>query len=215
MKLIVISPENEDPREIPALMAMLAAGLERYHLRKPGWSHERLRKWIEQLPTRWRPHLVLHQHHALVDELGLGGRHWRDDGTALLDAPAASAAPFEKHDEKRGFTSRACHGVEAVRRALGHYDAVLVGPVFSSISKNGYGPATAMDLQSLYALLRRRTLAQRRTEVIALGGVTAANAPRCRDFGFDGVASLGAIWQAEDPVYAFTEIQSAITHHAF
>ncbi len=196
-------------------MAMLAAGLERYHLRKPAWPRERLRAWIEKLPARWRSRLILHQHHTLADELGLGGRHYRDDGTALLAAPVVSASPFEERGEVRGFSSRACHGVEAVRTALGRYDAVLVGPVFSSISKNGYGPATAMDLQSLYALLRRRTLEQRRTEVIALGGVTAANAPRCRDFGFDGVASLGAIWQAEDPVYAFTEIQSAITHHVF
>ena len=216
MKLIVISPEGDDAREVPALMAMLAAGLERYHVRKPGWSREKLERWVRNLPERWRSRLVLHQYHDLVDELGLGGRHWRDDGTVLLEPPASSLSPFQVVDRigPNGLASRACHDICSLRAAMGKYDSVLLGPVFPSISKNGYGPTGMLNLNELYYLLRHRTPGQRFTQVIALGGLTASNAPRCRNFGFDGVATLGAVWDSPDPVRAFTEIQSAIAYHA-
>lgn len=216
MKIVVISPEGDDPREIPSLMAMMAAGLERYHVRKPAWSCEKLEGWLRGLPERWRARLVLHQHHELVDVLKIGGRHWRDDGTALLEMPAASVSPFVAAEPRAThglFLSRSCHDLASLRKAMGHYDSVLLGPVFSSISKKGHGPSSALNLNELYQLLRRRTPAQRRTAVIALGGLTAATAPRCRNFGFDGVASLGAIWQSADPVRTFTEIQSALAYH--
>jgi thiamine-phosphate pyrophosphorylase len=217
MKLIVISPEGDDAREVPALMAMLAAGLERYHVRKPAWSREKLAGWLRELPERWRSRLVLHQHHEFVDEFRLRGRHWRDDGTALLEPPAVSISPFDGSGQTSlngVFSSRACHDLASVRMTLGRYDSILVGPVFPSISKEGHGPADALNLTALYQLLRHRTVHQRRTEVIALGGLTATTAPRCRNFGFDGVASLGAIWQSADPVRAFTEIRSALVYHA-
>lgn len=216
MKLIVISPEGDDAREVPALMAMLAAGLERYHVRKPAWSREKLAEWLRALPERWRVKLVLHQHHEFVDEFKLRGRHWRDDGTALLEPPAVSMAPFNGMERMAPgiFASRSCHDLETLRASLGRYDSILLGPVFPSISKKGHGPDGALCLNELYQLLRHRTSYQKHTEVVALGGLTAVTAPRCRNFGFDGVATLGAIWKSADPVRAFTEIQSAIAYHA-
>lgn len=216
MKLIVISPEGDEAREVPALMAMLAAGLARYHVRKPAWSREKLAAWLRVLPERWRPRLVLHQHHDLVDEFGLGGRHWRADGTALLEPPAASMTPFGQTERAvpGSLSSRSCHDLATLRSSLGRYDAVLVGPVFASVSKQGHGPDGKLNLNELYQLLRHRTSHQRHTEVVALGGLTPANAARCRNFGFDGVATLGSVWQSPDPVRAFTEIQSALAHHA-
>jgi thiamine-phosphate pyrophosphorylase len=197
-------------------MAMLAAGLVRYHVRKPAWPREKLEAWLRSLPERWRSRIVLHQHHELVEELKLCGRHWRDDGTALLEMPEVSMAPFSQVDRMVPgiFSSRSCHDLAALRASLGRYDAVLVGPVFRSVSKHGHGPNGDLNLNELYQLLRHRTAHQKHTEVIALGGLTPVNAPRCRNFGFDGVATLGSVWQAADPVRAFTEIQSALAYHA-
>jgi thiamine-phosphate pyrophosphorylase len=48
----------------------------------------------------------------------------------------------------------------------------------------------------------------RRAEVIALGGIDAARLPVCRALGFDGVAVLGSVWQAADPLKAFSELQT-------
>lgn len=203
MKPIVLSPEHEDPREVAVLGDLFAAGLERYHVRKPAWSHDQLAAWLRALPIAWHPRLVLHTHHELVAPLALGGRHWRDDGTAPL---------VPTRDGK--LTSRSCHDLATLRTALGRYDAVLFAPVFPSLSKPGHGPRDDVSFEELTALLATRSAAERRTRVLALGGITADTAPRALALGFDGVAALGAIWQAADPVRAFSELPSSLACHA-
>jgi thiamine-phosphate pyrophosphorylase len=253
MKLVCISPEHDDPRETAVLGALFAAGLERYHVRKPHWSVTQLEAWLRALPAEWRPRLVLHSHHELVATLGLGGCHWRGDmvGRVIPNPPlqlctqeSRRVKPPSPRLRRPGdnapylpITSRSCHDLAALRAALGHYDSVFFGPVFSSISKPGYTteltvqvergvPTCSMKNEDLNAsgrrvppteissLLNSRTLGERRTAVLALGGVTAARLPQIRALGFDSVAVLGAVWQADDPVAAFCEIQEAIYAHA-
>jgi thiamine-phosphate pyrophosphorylase len=197
MKLVLISPETFEPRESAVLGELFVRGLERYHVRKPRASIAELERWLRAMPEAWRPRLVLHQHHELTDTLGIGGRHWRDEGRPD-ETPSAS-----------GFTSRSCHDLATLRQTLGRTDAAFFGPVFSSLSKPGHGAMRNFDAAELRALLENRTAAQRRTEVIALGGVTAANIADCSQLGFDGIAVLGAVWQAVDPVQAFEAIQQA------
>lgn len=199
MKLVVITPETLEPRETAVLAALFAAGLERCHVRKPSATRDELAAWLRALPARFHARLVLHQHHDLAGQFGLGGRHWRDDGNAPTLPPTDS-----------GFTSRSCHDLASLRAALGHYDSICFGPVFPSLSKPGHGPRADFPEQELAALLATRTVSERRTTVLALGGITAKNIPRCRARGFDGVAVLGTIWQSADPVAAFRQLQSAI-----
>lgn len=203
MRLTVISPEAEDARERRVLEGMVAAGLERYHLRKPTWTTARLEAWLAVLAPAVRRRIVLHQGHALVPRLGLGGRHWRDDG----GAPA-------RPDRAAGVATRSCHDLADLRGALGHYDAVLFGPVFPSLSKPGHGGGRGEEeieagLERARRLLAARDAAARCTAVVALGGITASRIERCRAAGFDGVAVLGAVWLAPDPLAAFSELLEA------
>jgi thiamine-phosphate pyrophosphorylase len=198
MRLVVISPERDRPDEHSVLEAFFAVGLERYHLRKPEASRDDLRAWIERVPSRWRSRLVLHQHHELVEVMSLGGRHWRDEAATPLAGTGVTA-----------FTSRSCHTLATLRAALGGYSAVFFGPVFPSLSKPGYGPKEAQVGDALGAVLHTRSAAERRTEVIALGGVTAENLALAGALGFDGVAVLGAVWLAPDPVAALVAIRDA------
>ena len=201
MQLVVISPEAFDPRERMVLAGLFAAGLERYHIRKPGVPADALGDWLQTLPADWRPRLVLHTHHPLVDQLQLGGRHFRETDPVPSPRPA-------------GFASRSCHDLTALRSDFGRYDAVFLSPVFASLSKPGHQPDARLAPADIAATLAARTAEERRTEVIALGGITPVTAPRARDLGFDGVAVLGAIWQAAEPVRAFGELQDALFAHA-
>jgi thiamine-phosphate pyrophosphorylase len=203
MKLFVLTPELPDPREPAVLTALFAAGLERCHVRKPSATRAELADWLNALPAAFRARCVLHQHHDLVAELGLGGRHWRD-------LPSTPLVPPGGH----GLASRSCHDLEGLRAALGHYDSVFLGPVFPSISKPGHGPGVDFSPEQIAARLATRSAVEHRTAVIALGGVTAENIPHCRALGFDGVAVLGAIWQAADPVRAFVQLQTTLHRHA-
>src|SRR5580704_4626038 len=115
MRIVVVSPASADPRERTALEGLWASGLERYHVRKPGWTLAELESWLLGLPAAWRPRLILHGPQRLVDSLGLGGRH---DGDTERPDGAPPAA------------SRACHGLSSLRRLLDFPGSVLYGPVF-------------------------------------------------------------------------------------
>jgi thiamine-phosphate pyrophosphorylase len=190
MRIVVISPESADPREVPAMEGLFAAGLERYHVRKPSWTEPELERWLRALPVGWRPRIVLHQHHSLVPTLGLGGRH-------------------EKGESQRAEgASRSCHDLPSLRRHMRSFEQVMFGPVFPSLTKAGYGPAADFPWTELRAVLRSRD-DPGGARVLAIGGVTAGRLERCAELGFDGAAVMGAVWNEADPVREFTAIVAA------
>jgi thiamine-phosphate pyrophosphorylase len=196
MRIIVLSPPSADPRERPAMEGFFAAALERYHVRKPGWSEHELERWILGLPAEWRPRLVLHEHHRLVARLGLAGRHEKDPGTGAPPRPGAA--------------SRACHDLPSLERLLDFPGAVVFGPVFPSLSKPGHQPVPDFPWAALAGLLRvAHPASGRAARVYALGGITAERLARCRELGFDGAAVLGAVWGSPDPVAALAAIRGA------
>jgi thiamine-phosphate pyrophosphorylase len=209
MKVVVVSPEHDHPREHAVVAELFAGGLERFHLRKPHASVTELETYLQRISAPWRSRVVLHQHHELVERFGLGGKHWRDDGVGrvipnppISDRRAKDSAPY--------LTSRSCHDLATLRGALGQFDAVFFGPVFASISKPGYGPVPGNAVgEALGAILCTRTKSERQTEMIAIGGIDASTARRAEQLGFDGIAVLGAVWQAADPVAAFDEIRQS------
>ena len=203
MKLVVLSPETYEPREHAVMAELFAAGLERYHLRKPSWDEQALRNFIRVVPAQWRSRVVVHQHHKLAEELGCGGVHWKDS-TPGSNTARPAVAPYL-------LTSRSCHDLVGLDAGLGNFDTVFFSPVFPSTSKQGYQPM--IPIEAVSERLSRRTEAERTTEVIALGGVTPENAMRCAELGFDGVAVLGALWLAVEPLKVFTALQQSLSAH--
>jgi len=227
VKLLVISPEAEDPREHATLAELFATGLTSYHLRKPTWTRAQLAAWLHALPPAFHPRIILHTHHDLAREFPLGGLHYRDPSRSTchvlrdkfpLAHSTQSEAPNPVCHVLRDklltgtppFRSRAIHDLSTLRASLESDDRLLVSPIFPSFSKPGHAPDARLapaELKSVLALPRR-------AEVIALGGIDASRIPACRELGFDGVTVLGAIWQATDPVNAFSELQTALLAHA-
>jgi len=213
MLIVVISPEGEDSREIPAMSAMFAAGLRRYHVRKPLWSPARLEEWLRSLPPSWRRLLVLHQHHELVDKLGLGGRHFRDEEGALrrqTEVPhtePAGSAHGRKPAQLPPLVSRSSHDLAPLKLSLGKCDSVLFGPVFPSISKKGYGPGPGFPSGELRKLLAGRGARRKATSILAIGGVSSENLAQCREMGFDGVAVHGAVWGVPNSAGAYSRLR--------
>ena len=228
VKLIVISPEAEDSREHTLLAQLFASGLMSYHLRKPSWTREEMVAFLREVPAEFHPRMVLHTHHDLATEFTLGGIHQRDIAEPVCHLLSDKPGLIEVVDDEGekpvchllsdkisgvagGFLrSRAVHDLATLRDSVDEYDRVLVSPVFPSFSKPGYGPSEKLpgaDLRSVLALPRH-------AEVVALGGIDASRFAACRELGFDGVAVLGAVWQASDPVRAFNELQNALHTHA-
>ena len=72
-RLLVITAPDALPYEPRLLTELLAAGLARLHLRKPGWPAAQLEALIQALPAPFWARLVLHGHPDLVRRYGLGG----------------------------------------------------------------------------------------------------------------------------------------------
>jgi thiamine-phosphate pyrophosphorylase len=200
MKLLVISPEDERADEARLVPALFRLGLQKYHLRKPGWSAPRLERLIEAFPREYWCRLVLHSHHHLATTRRLGGIHYPDNNGSPSEPANDDAGP--------GYRSFSCHDLESLHRLDGCCDAVLLAPIFASLSKPGHGPSACFNrAQLVSALARRPTGSRTRTSLCALGGINAATTTEAAALGFDGVAALGAVWGAADPVRAFSGLQ--------
>ena len=81
---------------------------------------------------------------------------------------------------------------------------MTVSPVFTTASKQGYGPAIGLD--GLAEITARASGA-----VVALGGITAKTAPLCLAAGAHGVAVMGEAMRAEDPQAAVEAILAAMS----
>lgn len=80
------------------------------------------------------------------------------------------------------------------------FEYVFLSPVFDSISKIGY--RSTFNEDSL-----KQAVHASACKVIALGGIDEGKIEKAAQLGFDGVALLGAIWSAADPVDKFQVIQ--------
>lgn len=97
-----------------------------------------------------------------------------------------------------GWIARSTHSVDMVLRAQeAGADFVTFGPIFETESKKSYGPPQGLDA------LRAVTATAGSFPVVAVGGITMERAVACIEAGAAGVAVIGAIWDAPDPVAAY------------
>lgn len=177
MKLIVITRPDFFDGEAEAITALLDAGLEILHLRKPDAQAPEVEHLLQALPPRYLCRIVLHEHFELAVRYGLRGIHLN-----------------RRHPQPptgyQGKISRSCHSLAEVVQGKDTCDYVFLSPVFDSISKAGYRAAFSRD-----ELLDAATQGIIDDKVIALGGVDAGHVRTVRDMGFGGAAVLGDVWQ--------------------
>ena len=90
---------------------------------------------------------------------------------------------------------------EVLAAAADGADYAGVGPVFATTSKPGLPePLGTTGLRHVVGVL----------PVIAIGGITAADAAAVFEAGASGVAVIGGIWRPPDPVVAAEELLAAI-----
>src|SRR3989442_12654974 len=94
---------------------------------------------------------------------------------------------------------------EAERGRAWPADYWSLGPCFATGNKPDAGGPLGVE-----GFGRLARLAPAGTPVIAIGGVTAANAPALVRAGAAGVAVIGAVWGARDPTAAARALRAAI-----
>lgn len=118
---------------------------------------------------------------------------------AQIDAPFRSRIVMHNHD------LHSCHTLQEVLSNKERISYVFLSPIFDSISKQGYRAAFTDD-----ELRRAHRDGIIDDKVIALGGITPANARKALALGFGGVAVLGDIWQNADPASRLEEYKEIL-----
>lgn len=177
------------------MTAMFGKGLEVFHLRKPRASKKSLEEYILRIPSRFRKKIVIHSHYELAKQYALKGIHVKDRSSSRKTALSKRF--------RENIVSAAVHTGSRSKPPVDGALYVFLSPVFKSISKRAYGnELSAPELKNLLAQFKTG-----KAKVLALGGIDETTLPKVQKAGFDGAASLGAIWQSSDPVKAFVKLK--------
>lgn len=191
--MIVISNPTAIANEINIIHALFERGMELFHVRKPEFSAGEIKTFVTAIGLDYRNKLVLHSHHHLAEDLGMNRIHFKEkDGHN----------PISIADSDR-IISTATHSIEDLNLLENYFDYAFLSPVYNSISKQNYNPK--IDL--LNAIKNRTNF---NTKLVALGGIEAQNIKKTLDAGFDDVALLGTIWNAENPIKNFELCQQIV-----
>jgi thiamine monophosphate synthase len=164
--LAVVTKPEVYPGELVLLEALLEAGVERLHLRKPGGSVEEL---LERLAPRWASKLVVHGSAELATRYGVMQIHGAvkagGNGIAL---------------------STSVHSWDEFRRLPQGLAYALISPLFDSISKPGYRATDDLLTVPPGPLVCRP---------VGMGGVSDETIGLMMVRGWTGAAVLGWIWE--------------------
>lgn len=183
MKLIVITHPGTLKDEALICNSLFANGLEILHLRKPGAGRAEYQKFIEQVEPRYRNRITLHDHYELVQEYQLRGIHIK----------SKEAAGYINYTNTQNI-SISCHSFKEIENLPFRPAYCFLSPVFDSISKQGYGK----QFEDTELQLFLKDSGGENPPVIALGGITTDNLYLCNQYGFQGAAVLGYIWEHPD-----------------
>lgn len=203
---ILISESKFSITESQRVTELFMNGLQFFHVRKSKLSNRQMKKYIESIPSEFHSRLVLHSHHLLALKYTVRGIHltrkhknsswyrWGILRYLLWRKPTLSL-------------STSFHHVADLKIFDLPYNYVFLSPVFDSISKRGY-MASFTDSQISVGL------ANSKYKVIALGGINPDRVEKARDLGFNGVATVGYVWDSEDALAQFIKLKNAIDHQS-
>ena len=179
MKLIAITSENADAREVDYVKAIIDHGFYCVHVRKPAFTTAEMRSYLDAIPCSYLSRITLGSHSHLAAEYAVGGIHYKSCEPVGTNATALSK-------------SKSCHSIDEVKQCASMVDYAFLSPIFDSISKAGYN--SHFEEQALRKYADQGLL----DNVVALGGIDGENVVKVRDLGFAGAAFLGYLMHCSD-----------------
>lgn len=192
--IIVLSPEYDIPNEVEILNQLFKQGLACYHLRKPHKSYEEYSVYIRQIDTAFHDRVVVHNHHMIINQFNLKGIHFKEQHRIdHIDNPGK----YFKELNMYGKTiSSSFHDLQDLEDCYFEFDYHFLSPVFDSISKEVY-KGRGFDVNN-----SNKT-------IIALGGIRPENIAQVKQLGYNGIAVLGSIWNADKPLASLKKINAS------
>jgi thiamine-phosphate pyrophosphorylase len=197
--LLVISDRRQARRPLEELAeAIFAGGCRWLSLREkdlPAAERRALLSALMMVGRRWGATVTVHEDVDAAVISGAAGVHLPGAGN-----PEAARARLPG-----GLIGASAHSAAEASALLGSgADYVTISPVFPTASKPGYGPAIGLDCLA-------KIVVRIPGPVIALGGISAPNAPLCLSAGASGVAVMGEVMRAANPQGVVEAMLAAIS----
>ena len=171
MEVILISSPSKKKNEVSTIRRIFEMGLSRFHVRKPDWSLDEVRKFLDEFPDECIERTVIHRRPELLSEYPFAGYHLSSKEQYLAK-------------EVDGTISRSFHQLDELITSQEKLDYVFLGPIFDSVSKQGYNSAfPASELRSFF--VDRRKLRVDLPRIVALGGIVPEKVRVSLSLGFD------------------------------
>ncbi|MBI2722750.1 MAG: thiamine phosphate synthase [Bacteroidetes bacterium] len=213
-RLIVISSEVDVENEISLVNELFHQGLELFHLRKPHWTIDDQRRFLQKMDFDFLSKISVHQHYETVIEYSLKYYHVKENDRkiiSLTDAQSNQQNGTELTSLQRTLRSlnktlqntkksTSFHNYNELQFESIFWDYCFLSPVFDSISKPEYKSHFKYDFNIEGDLNQR---------VFALGGINKNNIEQVFEKEFYGAAVLGGIWhKPENVINNFKELQA-------
>ncbi|MFZ9847652.1 MAG: thiamine phosphate synthase [Flavobacteriales bacterium] len=200
LKIAVISStEISSTKEIELMKKLFDEGLNIFHVRRPNYNYKKMKDYLSRIPEEYHNRLVLHSHPKLALKFNLKGIHITSK-VRKSKFKFWFVKRFVVAKKKELTVSTSLHHLTHLDNFDPLFNYVFLSPIFDSISKKDYQ-------SGFNEFTLRKGLERTKYSVYALGGVELANIDKVKEYGFSGVALVGSIWTAKDPIQAFKEIK--------
>ena len=199
MKTIVLSAQKPVDNEIDIVVRLFELGLTSFHLRKPHYSKQKMRGYLNKIPSVYHNRIIIHSHHRLAKKYNLKGIHLNSKDRKS----SFNWFNIKSLKRKKPFlrVSTSFTTISELNKYNDLYDYVFLSPIFDSTSKKKY--QSGFQEYSLTSATHRSNY-----NVVALGGVDVENIKNAFNMGFWGCAFLSTIWKSDNPIEKFKELKS-------
>lgn len=195
MELIVISSSRNSETEPELVTRLFEAGLKTFHLRKPKFSTNALKKYLEAIPEHFHNRVVIHTHHNLVFTFNLKGVHFTEDH-------------LSRGFKKWWFLRRLKMKAESIINTRSYkrlsqvytkenidFNYYFLGTIFNNLNGEFYSGYYEQGLRAAINTSGKK--------LVARGGINLKTIKTAYDLGFYGVALNSFLWKSNDPVNKF------------
>ncbi len=207
MEVRVLTKEICFDGEAEAINHLFDAGLQWLHIRKPFAQESEVKELLSQLDNQYYNRIILHDYHHLTREFNLIGIHLNARNPGLP----------HWFDKQSMICTCVCHSLYEAKHFHQSASAAFISPIFKPRSKfyDQRSQLTSDELQAIKNALLKTV------NRIALGGISNQTIQQLPQNYFDGVATLGFIWEdftsadIELPTKRYLQLCQVIKQHQF
>jgi len=198
MRLIVVTGSKTLSDEPSLVTKMFEDGLMTLHLRKPNYTTQEMRTYLEEIPKHFHNRIIIHSHHILAIKFNLKGIHFTSTHLSkkwkYFFTRVRLRIKFGKLYKTRSY--RRLNDIHKEEEY--DFDYYLMGTVFNNLTGELYG---GYYDESLRAGIKSTT-----KKLVARGGITDKVIDKAHNYGFYGIAFCSFIWKSDNPCGEFLKV---------